>query len=557
MVTATAMDMETGIMKTKKAALLLLGGALSILGLQAQDYSPYNNPGFDPLTRELYQAGLKANTSIRPLRMDQLAGSFNTDSLIQRQLRKPEGRLNIWQRFIHDDFIRWEKPGASPIVVTVNPYFNFELGQDRGYERNIWTNTRGGLVDGKLGKNLAFHTALFENQSVQPTYINDFINSRGVVPGQGRAKTFGDEGWDYSQSSGYLSYNAGEWVNLTLAYGKNFIGDGYRSLLLSDNSYSYPHVKMKTTFWNVEYLFMLAQFAHYDDLQRSGDERFPYKYGVFHYLNWNIGSRFSLGLYENVIWAAEDQTGYRGIDLGYVVPVILYRPAEYSVGSPDNVTMGFNLKFIPWKDAALYGQIVLNEFKLDEITSGEKWWANKQGFQVGYKHYNFLGISNLDVQTEYNQVRPFTYAHYSPITNFGHMNQELAHPLGANFRESISFLTYRHRRWHLHLEAMYAIHGKDYYDASRPADEQISWGGDIFVSVNNRFDSHGHVIGQGMETTIQHAAASVSYLINPKNNMNLSVGLRMRKSESDLASEESTLINFAFRTSLRAFYLNF
>ena len=60
-----------------------------------------------------------------------------------------------------------------------------------------------------------------------------------------------------------------------------------------------------------------------------------------------------------------------------------------------------------------------------------------------------------------------------------------------------------------------------------------------------------------METTIQHAAASVSYLINPKNNMNLSVGLRMRKSESDLASEESTLINFAFRTSLRAFYLNF
>src|SRR5690606_6898273 len=123
-------------------------------------------------------------------------------------------------------------------------------------------------------------------------------------------------------------------------------------------------------------------------------------------------------------------------------------------------------------------------------------------------NYNFLGVKNLDVQTEYSQVRPFTYAHYSPITNFGHMNQELAHPLGANFRESISFLTYRHRRWHLHLEAMYAIHGKDYYDASRPADEQISWGGDIFVSVNNRFDSHGHVIGQGMETTIQHAAAS-------------------------------------------------
>jgi hypothetical protein len=104
---------------------------------------------------------------------------------------------------------------------------------------------------------------------------------------------------------------------------------------------------------------------------------------------------------------------------------------------------------------------------------------------------------------------------------------------------------------------MYALHGKDYYDSSRPLDDQISWGGNIFVSNNYRYDSHGHEIGQGLKTTIKHAAASVSFLINPKNNMNLSLGVRVRNEDSDLASNTNTMLYFGFRTSLRNFYYNF
>ncbi|HBG86780.1 MAG TPA: hypothetical protein DDW62_04455 [Marinilabiliaceae bacterium] len=509
------------------------------------------------MSRALYRPAYNLHTSIKPYRLDQIEAYLNTDSLIFRDLKRPQEPMNIWKRIIHDDIFKWEFKGDEPITIAVNPYFNFELGKEQEEGKNIWVNTRGLTLEGKLGKKLAFYSAIYENQAVFPQYIDEFIDTRGVVPGQGRAKTFGDNGWDYSQSSGYLSYNAGKWVNMTLGYGKNFIGDGYRSLLLSDNSYSYPYVKMTTTFLKVQYMVMLGQFSHIDKLERAGDERFPYKYGAFHYLNWNIGKRLSLGFFESVIWAAQDTTGYRGVDLGYLIPVIIYRPVEYSVGSPDNVVIGLNLKYIPWKDAAFYGQFVMNEFKLDEIMSGEKWWANKQGFQVGFKNYNFLGLKNLDLQTEYSQVRPFTYSHYQPITNFGHFNQELAHPLGANYRESISFLSYRWNRGYLHLEAMYAIHGKDYYDSSRPADDQISWGGDIFVSNMKRYDSHGHEIAQGLETTIKHAAASVSFLVNPKSNMNISAGIRLRDSNSVLENKQNVIFHFAFRTSLRNFYYNF
>lgn len=560
MVITMAINMVAAItMKSKhllRAVLVFVALPMSYNAF-AQQYSKYDNPAYDAISRALYRPAYNLHTSIKPYRLDQIEAYLDTDSLIFRDLKRPQEPMNIWKRIIHDDIFKWEFKGDEPITIAVNPYFNFELGKEQEEGKNIWVNTRGLTLEGKLGKKLAFYSAIYENQAVFPQYIDEFIDTRGVVPGQGRAKTFGDNGWDYSQSSGYLSYNAGKWVNMTLGYGKNFIGDGYRSLLLSDNSYSYPYVKMSTSFLKVQYMVMLGQFSHIDKLERAGDERFPYKYGAFHYLNWNIGKRLSLGFFESVIWAAQDTTGYRGVDLGYLIPVIIYRPVEYSVGSPDNVVMGLNLKYIPWKDAAFYGQFVMNEFKLDEIMSGEKWWANKQGFQVGFKNYNFLGLKNLDLQTEYSQVRPFTYSHYKPITNFSHFNQELAHPLGANYRESISFLSYRWNRWYLHLEAMYAIHGKDYYDSSRPADDQISWGGDIFVSNMKRYDSHGHEIAQGLETTIKHAAASVSFLVNPKSNLNISAGIRLRDSNSVLENKQNVILHFAFRTSLRNFYYNF
>lgn len=102
---------------------------------------------------------------------------------------------------------------------------------------------------------------------------------------------------------------------------------------------------------------------------------------------------------------------------------------------------------------------------------------------------------------------------------------------------------------------MYAIHGKD--DLHFNDDNFISWGGNIFVSNMLRYDSHGHVIGQGLKTRIIHGAASVSFLINPKNNMNISAGVRMRDYSNDQQDLRSTMFTLAFRTSLNNFYYNF
>lgn len=520
---------------------------------RAQTYSSYNNNGFDPILRELYKPGINQHTSVRPFRLDEINRYASSDSLIQRGLNKPSGKLNFFQRFVHDDLLKWRDTDGS-ITIRVNPLFNFEMGKETSEGKNIWVNTRGIMMEGQIGKNFSFYADFHENQGVFANYLDEYIAERKVAPGQGRVKDFGENGYDFSQSTGYVSYNAGAHFNLQLGFGKNFIGDGYRSLMLSDNTYTYPYFKMTTTFGKVKYLLMISQFQHLDTLRRMDAyevvQRFPAKYGAFHYLNWNIGKRVSIGIFESVIWAAQDEHGHRGLDMNYLVPIVFYRPIEYGLGSSDNMTMGANLKIILWPDVAFYSQYIMGEFKLDEIFSGKKWWGNKQGFQFGLKSYNFLGIQNFDVQAEYNQVRPYTYSHYSSINNYGHFNQELAHPLGANFREGITILRYRKGRWQMEMEGMYAMHGKDF-------DDETSYGGDIYMDNMKRPGSHGHVIGQGLKTTIFNGYGEVSFLINPKNNMNLALGVRQRKFSNVLDSGTNTMMYFTLRTSLRNLYYDF
>ncbi len=511
--------------------------------IDAQIYNSWNHNAMSPIDRVMHRSGQNLHNSVGPLRLDEVAAYYNIDSLVQRGIPAPQHQ-NIFGRFFSDDLFKWENENSS---VRINPLFNFEIGNDGQTGDNWLVNTRGAMVEGNLGDNVGFYVDILENQATFPGYIDKFANEREIVPGQGKRKAFGENGHDFAQSNGYISYNAGPWFNFQVGFGKNFIGDGHRSLFLSDNTYSYPYLKMTATFMKAKYMMMISEFKHFDRDITLGDTRYPTKYGAFHYLNWNIGERFSLGLFESVIWAAEDTVGNRGIDVNYLMPLVVFRPVEYNLGSPDNMTMGLNLKYILWRDAAIYGQFVLGEFKFDEVFSGKKWWANKQGFMAGVEIFNLFNIQNLDIQSEYSLVRPYTYSHYNSVTNYGHFNQELAHPLGANFRESISFLRYRINRWNFEFKTQIATKGLD-------AEENISYGGNIHKPNESRPGDYDHHIGQGLKSNLSQTELNIIFLINPRNNMNLTLGARHRRMSNELETVNGNYIYAAFRTSLRNFY---
>ncbi|WP_154665624.1 hypothetical protein [Saccharicrinis fermentans] len=521
--------------------------------LSAQEISHYNNTYFNPLEREIYRPGTHIHTSVRSFNMDALNTMLNVDSLLKDGLATPSGDLNFWQRIFHDDLLAWENKDVS---IKINPLFNFSIGNEMNEGKGTWNNTRGVFIEGTLGNKFYFYTDFVENQSVFPNYIDDFVEQRKVVPGQGKSKSYGNNAHDYAQSTGFISFNPEKWFNIQLGQGKHFIGDGHRSLLLSDNSFSYPYLKFSADFNKVHYHVMWAQHRDLNNISKeleSNDARYLDKYSASHYLTMNIGNRISVGMFESVVWAAQDTMGQRNFDLSYLNPIIFFRPLEYSLGSPDNMTMGINAKYILGNSSAFYGQFVMGEFKFDEVFNGSKWWANKQGFQLGFKSYNFLGINKLDFLTEYNQVRPYTYSHRETITNYAHYNQELAHPLGANFRESVSKVKYQYRRFIFNGELMVAMYGKDFSDT----ENSVSYGQNIFKDNDYRPGDYNHTIGQGLKTNLIYLEGSISYLINPQNNFNIAAGLRIRKETNDMETKNTQMLWFAVRTSIRSIYTDF
>lgn len=534
-----------------KAGIFLSFISAYSFSVEAQRYSIYDNQQYNSIEKELYRPGTNFHTSVKSYRLDQINKITNFDSILYNEIKIPLGKLNFWKRLFHDDVLKWKQQNED-INIVINPLFNIETGKESIDGKNTFVNTRGLFIEGNIGKNFAFYADLYENQGTFPNYIDSFAHTMNVLPGQGKPNRVASRSvFDYSQATGYISYNAGKYFNFQLGHGKNFIGDGYRSLLLSDVPFSYPFFKFTTDFCKVKYQILWASLTHLERKNESIDTRYPVKYGVFHYLDWNIGNRLSLGLFESVIWAAEDSTGhYRGFDWHYANPFVFFRPVEYSAGSPDNVNIGLNTKYIASKWLTFYGQIMFDEFRTSELFAKEQWWANKYGYQLGFKTFDLFGAKHLNIKMEYNRVRPFTYSHGNVLNSYGHYNQSLAHPLGANFSELVSILNYRYKRWFIRGEIMIANYGKDYQDS-------ISYGKEIFKSNDLRFSDYNNTVGQGLKTDLYIMEASLSYLINSRNNFNIAAGIRIRNESNELETNKTNFIWFAVRTSLRNLYYDF
>jgi hypothetical protein len=133
---------------------------------------------------------------------------------------------------------------------------DLQLGKDFQSDNDYtYNNTRGAVFQGGLGKDLNFYTVVYESQGRFADYFNRYSESikpyggnPAIIPGRGIAKEFGDDAYDYPVAEGYLSYSPGEFFNIQLGHGNNFIGDGYRSLLMSDAVSTFPYLKLNTKF---------------------------------------------------------------------------------------------------------------------------------------------------------------------------------------------------------------------------------------------------------------------------------------------------------------------
>ncbi|MCB9196964.1 MAG: hypothetical protein H6600_00750 [Flavobacteriales bacterium] len=377
-------------------------------------------------------------------------------------------------------------------------------------DNDLIPNYGGGILVTSNFKKLGFTGFYRYGQFAQFPYQDSSLFMRESVNGLGLNQ--GNNLVHHNEF--YLNYAPNEYFDLTLGNGKNFWGDGYRSLMLSDNASPYPFLRIMSSFWNVRYTNLYSM--HVDNYTNG----FQRKFITSHQLSWNITKTLNFSLYESVIFSNKDTLNTRGFDVNYLNPIIFYRPVEYAQGSSDNVLFGGSLKYTFMDKYVFYTQLILDEFLLSAYRDNNGWWANKFAIQFGFKTFDLFNIKDLRYQAEYNFARPFTYSHKYSILNYGHLGQSLGHPLGANFYELIQIIQYQKKKWSFRYEMMYQDRGENF--------NSINYGGDIFLSYLNRPDDYGNFIGQGERHFIWWNELKISYNILPKFNLRAFVDYTLR-----------------------------
>ena len=312
--------------------------------------------------------------------------------------------------------------------------------------------------------------------------LSNFQDSLGFYPG-----------FNNKQNINLIfKYKLNSFILSDFGVGKHFIGEGYRSLILSDIGASYPYFKLNTKFGNIKYYNLYTTFLNPNmvDFGRK-------KHAAIHYLSYDISKYVNIGIFESILWQSKSELANNGFELAYFNPVIFYRPVEFSKQSNKaNALMGITSN-VSISNFNIYTQFLLDDLNISRQRDSDDnyeggFFQNKFGYQIGLK----ASFPNSVLLIEYNQVQPYTYGHRTVLQNYSHLNQALAHPMGANFRELIFLYELRLNNWEFKftnifnrvgLDSLNTHYGQNIFES----DFEASTGGQL---------SYGNYNGQGIST---------------------------------------------------------
>jgi hypothetical protein len=539
-----------------KHVLLSLSGLFITALVTAQTtFIPQDQYSYQVLDRLEIKSGhlsTSFNSTIKPLARDAAAAFvLQLDSISKTGFDSAQFRHPYWQTiyFSRSDRYNMEKvlsdnaewvpdnagfiPSKHPFLNTfykdkanlltvnqpdfflvVNPLIRLQAGTESGDNKMDFIATRGAELRGRIANKIGFYASFTENQERPPYFVQNRIQQWKAVPGIGYYKNLKNGEVDYLNAAGYITFGVTKYIDVQFGYDNNFIGDGYRSLFLSDYAPNYLFLKLNTHIWKLNYTNIFAELTSQFDKDK-GDFLRPKKYMALHHLSMNVTPWLNLGIFENVIFSRANHFEFQ-----YLNPIIFYRTIEQAVGSPDNANLGFNAKAIVAHHFEFYSQFFLDELKVKEFLGNRGWWGNKWALQLGGKYVDAFNVNNLDLQGEVNIIRPYTYTHNDSVANYSHYNEPLAHPQGANLVEFAGLVHYQPIN-KLHLEARLI--------ASRQGlDDAVSdWGGNIFINYNEREQNYGNTIAQGLHNNLINFSFTASYEL--KHNLFVDLSYLKRK----------------------------
>jgi len=386
---------------------------------------PLNQTFSVELNRAITASDQIIHSSFKPL----LArDSKNADKVDALRIVKSE-RSWVAKRLFHEHFIKLD---SANFKLTIDPIVNFELGVDDQLDNrdnpNLYKNTRGFVARLQFGEKVALESTFRENQAVLPYYLHERTRLSGVAFGQGRVKTFKDSGFDFAMASAYLSVSPNDRVNIQFGTGKHFVGEGHRSLLLSDVAFNSPFLRINTNWFKGKLQYQNLYTLH-QDLNRlesttKSEGLFERKQAATHFLEFSPHHKFNVALFESTIFPSLDTSGNVPVGVNYWVPVIFLNTLLESDKAKGNNKIGLNVNYRLLETIQLYGQLALQ--------------SGNVNYQVGTKVFPY---KNIMLQAEFNKI-----SNQNGSNLFTHYSESLAHPVYYESSEVIGIAQFQHKR---------------------------------------------------------------------------------------------------------------
>lgn len=352
----------------------------------------------------------------------------------------------------------------------ISPIMNFAMGRDLSdtVSRNLFQNTRGVHVECDLLHNFSFSTSLYENQGRFSNYESDYYQSIGelypstdttynsqnaMIPGGARTKPFKGDGFDYAFAVGYFMYQPFKWARITAGNNALFIGDGHRSILLSDNHSNAPYFRLDFKIspkWSYSYARLRNMNLVRKKASSSVEAYYEPKGLSINYLTFKPTPKMTISLFESGQWNRTDSTG-----TSRNAHPLFYNPipgfSQFLIDKSElSSLIGLNFGAQVANKHRIYAQFGMYEFDTDKVAT-----------QIGYRGYDFFGLKDFLFQFEYNYVSSQMYQGTNRRLNYTNYNLSLGPIKGNGFSEFLMRTNYTIKRIYAELEMDYYIL-KDY-----------------------------------------------------------------------------------------------
>ena len=146
------------------------------------------------------------------------------------------------------------------------------------------------------------------------------------------------------------------------------------------------------------------RLARLDGLNPTRDTvtQFENRYFAGHRFDFHFSNRLRVGAFETVVFGGPG----RQIELAYLNPLIFFHGSQLNEGVNDNTIIGFDFSAKPFDRIKLYGQLLVDDFQIDNKTQ-----SDQEPNEIGYLLGGYLAdlMPSIDLTAEYTRVNNWTF----------------------------------------------------------------------------------------------------------------------------------------------------